>query len=178
VIDYIEISEVMRGEVGTTTRYVRGEEASRARRQLTHGDTVLSTVRPDRGANFLALHPPNSMIASTGFAVLTSRDGNWAFLHAATTVPEFGEELGRLADGGAYPAIRPEIVGAQQVILLNHSRLIAAFDKLTQPLFVRADSNRSESRTLAALRDALLPKLLSGEIRVADPERVAGRYAG
>jgi type I restriction enzyme S subunit len=29
----------------------------------------------------------------------------------------------------------------------------------------------SESRTLAALRDALLPKLISGEIRVKDAER-------
>jgi type I restriction enzyme S subunit len=31
--------------------------------------------------------------------------------------------------------------------------------------------SRSESRTLAALRDALLPKLISGEIRVKDAER-------
>jgi type I restriction enzyme S subunit len=30
---------------------------------------------------------------------------------------------------------------------------------------------RRESRTLAALRDALLPKLISGEIRVKDAER-------
>jgi type I restriction enzyme S subunit len=30
-----------------------------------------------------------------------------------------------------------------------------------------------ESRTLAALRDALLPKLVSGELRVKDTERAA-----
>jgi type I restriction enzyme S subunit len=172
VIDYVEISEVMGGEIGTISRYVRGEEPSRARRQLTHGDTVLSTVRADRRAYFLALHPTDSLIASTGFAVLTPSDGSWAFLHAATTVPEFGQELGRLADGGAYPAIRPEVVGARQIVLPNHSRLIAAFDNSTQPLFLRADSNRSESRTLAALRDTLLPKLLSGEIRVAEAEKI------
>jgi type I restriction enzyme, S subunit len=34
---------------------------------------------------------------------------------------------------------------------------------------------RGESRTLAALRDALLPKLLSGELRVRDAERLAER---
>lgn len=32
------------------------------------------------------------------------------------------------------------------------------------------DSNRAESRTLADLRDTLLPKLLSGEIRVGQAE--------
>jgi type I restriction-modification system DNA methylase subunit len=40
------------------------------------------------------------------------------------------------------------------------------FATKTGPLFKRIDSNRSESRTLAALQGALLPKLLSGELRV------------
>jgi len=29
--------------------------------------------------------------------------------------------------------------------------------------------------TLAALRDTLLPKLISGELRIADAERIVGR---
>jgi len=32
-----------------------------------------------------------------------------------------------------------------------------------------------ESRTLAALRDTLLPKLISGELRVKDAEKFIGR---
>ena len=32
-----------------------------------------------------------------------------------------------------------------------------------------------ESRTLAALRDALLPNLISGKLRVKDAERFVGR---
>jgi type I restriction enzyme S subunit len=35
----------------------------------------------------------------------------------------------------------------------------------------RKSLNIAESRTLAAIRDALLPKLLSGEIRVKDAKR-------
>jgi type I restriction enzyme S subunit len=34
------------------------------------------------------------------------------------------------------------------------------------------DLNRNEYRTLAAVRDALLPKLISGELRVGDAERL------
>jgi len=41
----------------------------------------------------------------------------------------------------------------------------------------RIRTNNAESRTLAALRDALLPKLISGELRVPDAERIAGRCA-
>jgi type I restriction enzyme S subunit len=38
------------------------------------------------------------------------------------------------------------------------------FNELVQPLFLQYDQNVRQSRTLAALRDTLLPKLLSGEI--------------
>ena len=43
----------------------------------------------------------------------------------------------------------------------------AIFGRVAQPLFARASEAVRESRALAALRDALLPKLISGEIRAA-----------
>jgi type I restriction enzyme, S subunit len=49
-IQYIEISSVDRGQINEITSYRRGEEPSRARRRLRHGDTALSTVRPERRA--------------------------------------------------------------------------------------------------------------------------------
>ena len=177
VIDYIEISEVMRGDVATITRYRRGEEPSRARRRLQHGDTVLSTVRPDRGAYFLCIDPAETLIASTGFAVLTPRDGNWAFVHAAATRAEVGQELGRLADGGAYPAVRPDVVAARVAVIPDDARLVSTFDEIAEPLFLRAASNRRDHGTLASIRDALLPKLISGELPIRDVDRFAGRCA-
>ena len=36
---------------------------------------------------------------------------------------------------------------------------------------MKIDDNKEESRTLAPLRDTLLPKLLSGELRVPDVEK-------
>jgi type I restriction enzyme S subunit len=41
------------------------------------------------------------------------------------------------------------------------------FDELTSPLMAKIKANSQESRTLATLRDTLLPKLLSGELSVA-----------
>lgn len=49
------------------------------------------------------------------------------------------------------------------------------FGALITPLFARMRKACDESRTLAALRDTLLPKLISGELRVQDAERIAGR---
>jgi len=55
--------------------------------------------------------------------------------------------------------------------------VIAACDTLATRLFDGVISLRIQSRTLAAIRDALLPKLLSGEIRVGDAEQLAGAQA-
>ncbi len=41
------------------------------------------------------------------------------------------------------------------------------FDKLTGPMMAKIKANSTQSRTLATLRDTLLPKLLSGELSVA-----------
>lgn len=48
--------------------------------------------------------------------------------------------------------------------------VVAAFEGLVRPMIARQEELREEAETLAALRDALLPKLMSGELRVADVE--------
>ena len=65
---------------------------------------------------------------------------------------------------------------------LRHFKLVRAsdavaeaFGRLIKPLFARSSEAVCESRTLVALRDALLPKLISGELRVKDVERFLGR---
>jgi type I restriction enzyme S subunit len=44
--------------------------------------------------------------------------------------------------------------------------IAALFGRFIKPLFARASAATKEGRTLAALRDTLLPKLISGELRV------------
>jgi type I restriction enzyme S subunit len=53
--------------------------------------------------------------------------------------------------------------------------LMRSFEKLARPLFERIVANTREAQSLATLRDTLLPKLISGELRVEDAERFAGR---
>jgi type I restriction enzyme S subunit len=48
--------------------------------------------------------------------------------------------------------------------------LVDAFDNLAGPVLDRIQASEQESETLAALRDTLLPKLISGELRVKDAE--------
>ena len=45
-------------------------------------------------------------------------------------------------------------------------KLVIEFNSLTEPLFNKIKSNKTQIRTLTTLRDTLLPKLMSGEVRV------------
>lgn len=51
--------------------------------------------------------------------------------------------------------------------------LVAVFDAVAVQTARRVEALVSESRTLVALRDVLLPKLISGELRIRDAERLA-----
>jgi type I restriction enzyme S subunit len=70
------------------------------------------------------------------------------------------------------PAIARPTTSVKSLDIIVPSRpLIIAFDKLIAPLADREVANLSETRTLAAIRDLLLPKLMSGESRVKDAEK-------
>jgi len=47
------------------------------------------------------------------------------------------------------------------------------FDRVVRPLYERIVECAREARTLATLRDTLLPKLISGELRVKNAEQIA-----
>lgn len=49
--------------------------------------------------------------------------------------------------------------------------VLVAFEQTIHPLFVRLKSLLAQTHTVSALRDALLPKLISGELQIADAEQ-------
>jgi type I restriction enzyme S subunit len=60
-------------------------------------------------------------------------------------------------------------------VLSPPAPLVAFFDLLASTAERRREQMVSESQTLTALRDALLPRLISGELRVKDAERFVGK---
>ena len=66
---------------------------------------------------------------------------------------------------------------AAKIVLPADANLLSAIDAVLDPTFESLWEREVSCRTLAALRDALLPKLISGELRVPDAERIAARCA-
>lgn len=85
--------------------------------------------------------------------------------------PGFRSELTGLATGtsNSHQRVRPKDF-LQIKTCVPPRDLIELFAKTVEPALVKTVQSRDESENLAALRDLLLPKLLSGEIRVLDTE--------
>jgi len=62
-------------------------------------------------------------------------------------------------------------------VVLPDPPVAEAFGLQSQPWYNQIIANKQQSRTLATLRETLLPKLLSGELRVSDAERAVSAVA-
>lgn len=82
--------------------------------------------------------------------------------------------LQQQARGSAQQNLSQSIV-AELRCVLPPQQLLTAFEQQAHPIYQRCITGITESRTLAALRDTILPKLISGELRVPDTERIVGR---
>ncbi|MCC6916401.1 restriction endonuclease subunit S [Nitrosomonas sp.] len=169
-VRYIDLSGVSSNRIEAITEYAFDEAPSRARMHLREGDTIVGTVRPGNRA-FAYIHMPDaSLTGSTGFAVLSPRKPHYAsFIYLAITRNEAIERLANLADGAAYPAVRPNVV-AETPCVVAPDQVIAEFSAVTKPMLERIERNSQQAATLATLRDTLLPRLISGRLRVSDAE--------
>jgi type I restriction enzyme S subunit len=174
-VEYVDLSNTKWGTIEATEIYGWNDAPSRARRILRAGDTIIGTVRPGNGS--YAFIAKEGLTGSTGFAVLRPKKFVFTeFAYCAATAPENIERLSHLADGAAYPAVRPNVV-ADTGIVVPPLPVLQAFSEICGPFVRCIEINKQESVNLAAIRDALLPKLISGEIRVKDAERFVQRVA-
>lgn len=56
-------------------------------------------------------------------------------------------------------------------------KIISRFQEITEPLMKKIIQNSQESTTLTTIRDLLLPKLLSGEVRVKQAEKIVEKVS-
>jgi type I restriction enzyme S subunit len=122
-----------------------------------------------------------SCIATPGLVVITSQESQ-TNQQINTVIPreanetyfwfwvfrDLGNQIKAGGSGGSVVTNLSTGRFSQLRVLAPPSCLRRFYYLLVKPLFERILTNDKESRTLAALRDALLPKLISGELRVKD----------
>ena len=84
------------------------------------------------------------------------------------------EHLVHAAHGSVFNTITTNTFAGSRTIIPS-TLCLQAFEKIISPIFQRILANTVQSLILSSLRDTLLPKLMSGQIRLNEAETLVGR---
>lgn len=166
LVAYLDISAVGTNSFEEPTRMKHQDAPGRARRLVRDGDIIWSSVRPGNKTYCLILDPPENLVASTGFAVISPKPGTpFSYLSKAVTTQEFTNQMVAVAKGAAYPATSFDDFEKAQIVWPS-SELLTTFHKRTEPMLRQVALLRAQNRVLAQQRNSLLPRLISGKLRI------------
>ena len=127
---------------------------------LPMGTVLLSSRAP---IGYLAISEVPTAI-NQGFIAMKPKDGvSNLFLLLWASVAH--EEIVSRANGSTFLEIN-KVNFRPIAVVVPTADVMQAFDRHVRPVYQRIVENERESHTLAVLRDTLLPKLISGELRV------------
>lgn len=142
------------------------------------GDTLLARITPslENGKTALVdfLEPGEVGFGSTEFIVMRAREGTpREFVYCLARSLEFRQfAIKHMTGSSGRQRVSRDAFDHYGLPIPPQEQLVAFADAVL-PMFDRISSNHRHNRTLAGLRDALLPKLVSGEIRVPEAEEAA-----
>ncbi|ENU87827.1 hypothetical protein F972_02885 [Acinetobacter sp. CIP 102529] len=166
-IAYLDTGSLTKGLISELQAYQLQEAPSRAKRLVRHNDILISTVRPNQCHYGIVSQPKDNLVVSTGFCTITCESISPYFVYLLLTNTEMTEYLHSIAEGSTstYPSLKPEDIGSV-TFQMPPKGLLQQFHKLAESYWQKIHSNHKQIQTLENLRDTLLPKLMSGEVRV------------
>lgn len=165
-VNYVDLSNAKDGIISSIENIPFEDAPSRARRILKKNDLIFGLVRP-ANRSFAYVHV-DGLTGSTGFAVVRAKNTIYKnFIYYFVTYDKNVEELARIADGGAYPAIKPDDICSLPLII-PPEEIVQRFDESTSRFRDLMNNSLVQNDYLTALRDTLLPKLISGELSLEE----------
>lgn len=104
------------------------------------------------------------------FRIRVSEELGQLFGFLAISSDHCMNQMRELATGVAQPGLNQSAMKALSFIMPHDLEIIRRFEEFVRPLLDGCNERAKESQTLATLRDTLLPRLMSGEIRIREAE--------
>ena len=134
---------------------------------------LLSKLNPHIPRVWLPADVGEHAVCSTEFMAFVPHSGSSReIIYCLFSAEPFRQSLCQLVTGtsNSHQRVKPESV-LQMPAVLPSRDLLHAFTQAVVPLYERVGMNRKQAQTLAILRDTLLPRLISGQLRLPVPEK-------
>ena len=107
----------------------------------------------------------NDICTNQGFKSVVPKLAGTAFIYYFLKIST--KDIENKATGSTFKEASGALMKSLQLIIAPE-RILHDFENIIKPLFTLQEVLEDESRRLAELRDTLLPKLMSGELKVCD----------
>ena len=167
-VNYLDTSSITDGIITELQHIVPAIDKlpSRARRKIVTNDIVFSTVRPNQHHFGIIKQPVSNMLVSTGFAVIRSKTKEICneLIYLRLTEDSFIESMQQIAEQSTstFPSIKPSDLYQCEIPCPIDDKLTILLENVFSIIAI----NQKENLGLSQLRDALLPKLMNGEIEL------------
>jgi type I restriction enzyme S subunit len=141
----------------------RGAELTTSVTRFLPKDVLFGAIRPY--FHKVGIAPVSGVTNVSVFVVRARKSFDWPFLAALCSLDSTVEFATRVSKGTKMPVVGwPDF--SNFPVVLPPEELRQKFAEAVAPLYEGIFANLHQSRTLATLRDTLLPKLLSGELSI------------
>ncbi|MGB7401781.1 MAG: restriction endonuclease subunit S [Arcobacter sp.] len=140
-----------------------------AKKAIEIGDILYSEIRPKNRRFARVDQAVKNYVVSTKFMVIKRNENiGYNCLYIFLTLDSTIEEFNTIAESrsGTFPQITFDSISNIKIVLPNDNLVTDNFENIVEPIFEQIKLNKEQNQILKKQRDTLLPKLMSGEIRV------------
>jgi restriction endonuclease S subunit len=138
---------------------------------VAHTDVTQAADVLGRVARVRADLKHSTLVASLDLVIVRPKDATTSreFLYELLSRDEFKDHAYGYSNGTTVLHLSHKAL-PEYLFPMPPTPVREAFTNIVAPLFQQMDTNRAQSQTLLSIRNALLPKLISGDIRVRASE--------
>ncbi len=171
VLPYVPIESIS-AKNPFLSSWVDGSEAKSSLILFKRGDILFGAMRPY--FHKVCIAPFDGVTRTTVFTLKVSKPECSAYALMLAFQTNTVEYATLHSEGSTIPYAKWNGSFAKMPIILPPTELQAEYSSSVHPLFEKASMNIQQSHFLTQLRDTLLPKLISGELRIQDAKRIVG----
>jgi len=149
-----------------------GDEIKSNKTVVPANAVLLSKLNPHIPRVWLPTNAGQNAVCSTEFLVFVPVSGaSRDFVFCTFSAAQFQRSLCQLVTGtsNSHQRVKPDGVLAMSSVIPTPD-ILALYGVIAEPIFDRIGHNRHQAQTLSTLRDTLLPRLISGQLRLPEAE--------
>jgi len=165
---YIGLEHMPRRSIALS-EWGRAGDVTSNKFKFQRGEILFGKLRPY--FHKVGIAPINGVCSTDVLVVAPKNPEDFGLVLGYISSEDFVNSVNAASEGTKMPRTNWDTM-ARYPITIPDGKLAADFTAMVQPMIEKIQNNIDQSRTLAALRDALLPRLMSGEVRVKDLEEI------